>query len=378
MQIGDRRRRLQRPARPTSCARRWARSARRPAWPRMRERLLAGMAERGITGETAEEIATKLEAFADFGFPESHSVSFAYLVYSSSWIKLPLPGRVRVRAAERAADGLLLAAHDRARRHAATACRCSGPTSNASRRDCTLEPRTDGGRTGRSPAAGLARRPVDTARCASGCATCAASHDALLDRIDDERDARAVHATSRTSPAAPARPSTRVEALATAGAFEQCFGADPPRARCGPPAPCRATPTARDETLPGIVTGVDGAAAAGHDRGRGDRAPTCGRRACPRAGTPPSSCASELTAPGRRSPSRRCASSRTARWWRSAGVVTHRQQPETAKGMVFLNLEDETGLVNVICTPDVWRASARSPACHRRCACGACSSATRA
>ena len=38
-----------------------------------------------------------------------------------------------------------------------------------------------------------------------------------------------------------------------------------------------------------------------------------------------------------------------------AGVVTHRQQPSTAKGVVFINLEDETGLVNVICTPDVWK-----------------------
>jgi error-prone DNA polymerase len=35
--------------------------------------------------------------------------------------------------------------------------------------------------------------------------------------------------------------------------------------------------------------------------------------------------------------------------------VTHRQQPSTAKGVVFLNLEDECGLVNVICTPDVWK-----------------------
>ena len=34
-----------------------------------------------------------------------------------------------------------------------------------------------------------------------------------------------------------------------------------------------------------------------------------------------------------------------------AGVVTHRQQPETANGTVFLNLEDETGLINVICPP---------------------------
>ena len=35
--------------------------------------------------------------------------------------------------------------------------------------------------------------------------------------------------------------------------------------------------------------------------------------------------------------------------------MTHRQRPETASGVTFMNLEDETGLVNVICTPDVWR-----------------------
>jgi error-prone DNA polymerase len=34
--------------------------------------------------------------------------------------------------------------------------------------------------------------------------------------------------------------------------------------------------------------------------------------------------------------------------------VTHRQRPETAMGVTFLNLEDETGLVNVICTKPVW------------------------
>ncbi|HEX4081405.1 MAG TPA: OB-fold nucleic acid binding domain-containing protein, partial [Acidimicrobiales bacterium] len=37
-----------------------------------------------------------------------------------------------------------------------------------------------------------------------------------------------------------------------------------------------------------------------------------------------------------------------------AGVVTHRQQPETAGGAVFLNLEDETGLVNVVCSRGGW------------------------
>ena len=36
------------------------------------------------------------------------------------------------------------------------------------------------------------------------------------------------------------------------------------------------------------------------------------------------------------------------------GLVTHRQQPGTARGVVFLSLEDETGMANVICPPDVW------------------------
>ena len=49
------------------------------------------MAERGITGDTADEIVDEARGFADFGFPESHSVSFAYLVYASSWIKLHYP-----------------------------------------------------------------------------------------------------------------------------------------------------------------------------------------------------------------------------------------------------------------------------------------------
>jgi error-prone DNA polymerase len=36
------------------------------------------------------------------------------------------------------------------------------------------------------------------------------------------------------------------------------------------------------------------------------------------------------------------------------GVVTHRQRPSTAQGTVFVNLEDETGILNVICSEGVW------------------------
>src|SRR5205807_2036389 len=53
----------------------------------LRGRLYQGMAERDITGEVADKIYEKLVAFANFGFPESHSVSFAYLVYASAWFK---------------------------------------------------------------------------------------------------------------------------------------------------------------------------------------------------------------------------------------------------------------------------------------------------
>jgi error-prone DNA polymerase len=37
------------------------------------------------------------------------------------------------------------------------------------------------------------------------------------------------------------------------------------------------------------------------------------------------------------------------------GLVTHRQQPGTAAGVVFLSLEDETGMCNIICPPAVWQ-----------------------
>ena len=58
---------------------------------RLRGRFFAGMAERGIGAEVGEQIWHKMVAFANYGFPESHSVSFAYLVYASAWIKLHYP-----------------------------------------------------------------------------------------------------------------------------------------------------------------------------------------------------------------------------------------------------------------------------------------------
>ena len=57
----------------------------------LRQRLLDGMAARDIPAAVAEEIYEKILAFSSYGFPESHAISFAYLVYASAWLKCYYP-----------------------------------------------------------------------------------------------------------------------------------------------------------------------------------------------------------------------------------------------------------------------------------------------
>lgn len=58
---------------------------------KLRSKLYAGMAENGIAPDVADSIYEKIEAFANFGFAESHALSFGLLVYASSWLKLHYP-----------------------------------------------------------------------------------------------------------------------------------------------------------------------------------------------------------------------------------------------------------------------------------------------
>ena len=58
----------------------------------LRVKLYEGMASNGLTGEVADELYGRIQAFANFGFAESHSLSFSLLVYASSWLKLHYPG----------------------------------------------------------------------------------------------------------------------------------------------------------------------------------------------------------------------------------------------------------------------------------------------
>src|SRR5205807_4241811 len=93
----------------------------------------------GITGEVADRIYEKLEAFANFGFPESHSLSFASLVFYSSWFKLHHPAAFCAALLRAQPMGFYspqsLVAD--ARRHGVTV---HGPDINASLAHATLEP----------------------------------------------------------------------------------------------------------------------------------------------------------------------------------------------------------------------------------------------
>jgi error-prone DNA polymerase len=58
---------------------------------RHRERLLQGFAKSGIAREFSERLYQSIEGFGEYGFPESHAASFALLVYASSWLKVHHP-----------------------------------------------------------------------------------------------------------------------------------------------------------------------------------------------------------------------------------------------------------------------------------------------
>ena len=55
------------------------------------ERLARGFAERGISKEFSDRLYAQIQGFGEYGFPESHAASFALLVYASSWIKVHHP-----------------------------------------------------------------------------------------------------------------------------------------------------------------------------------------------------------------------------------------------------------------------------------------------
>jgi len=108
-----------------------------------RDRFLAGMAERGYEPAFAEACFAQIEGFGEYGFPESHAASFALLVYASAWMKRHHPAAFACALLNSQPMGFYAPAQivRDVRDHGVEV----RPVSvNHSAWDCTLEPRADG------------------------------------------------------------------------------------------------------------------------------------------------------------------------------------------------------------------------------------------
>src|ERR1700761_6516707 len=294
---------------------------------RLRGRFFDGMRRmHGADDEVIDRVYEKLEAFANFGFPESHSLSFASLVFYSSWFKLHHPAAFCAALLRAQPMGFYspqsLVAD--ARRHGVTV---HGPCVVASLVHATLE---NSGTEVRLGLGGV--RHIG---------------DDLAEQMVEKRKARGPFAslldlTSRVQLSVP-----QTEALATAGAL-RCFGMSRREALWA----AGAAATQRPERLPGVgssshipsLPGMSevelGAAEVWATGISPDSYPTQFLRSdLDEMGVLPAD-ALLLVPDGDRV--------------LVAGAVTHRQRPGTAQGVTFINLEDETGMVNVLCAPGVW------------------------
>ncbi len=294
---------------------------------KLRVRLYEGMAERGITGRVADEIFTKMAAFADYGFPESHSVSFAYLVYASSWIKLHYPAAFCAALLNAQPMGFYspqtLVAD--ARRHGVVVLT---PDLNASADGATLEscPESTGGvavRLGLGAVKGIGPD--------------------LAQAIAERGPHTSMEEMFR---ACPMR-LDQLEALATAGVFS-CLGLTRREALWQAGAVAQSHP----DRLAGIVTGGDAPRLPGMDPREEAEADLWATGVSP-DGHPMRFLREHLDTMGV-VPAVGLAEVPAGERVRVAGVVTHRQRPATAGGTLFMSLEDETGLVNVVCSRGCW------------------------
>ncbi len=294
---------------------------------RLRSRFFDGMAElHGITGEVAERIYEKLEAFANFGFPESHSLSFASLVFYSSWFKLHHPAAFCAALLRAQPMGFYspqsLVAD--ARRHGVIVRR---PDVNASLSHATLENH------------GLEVR--------LGLGSVRHLGDELAERLSKERNTNGPFAslldlTGRLQLSVP-----QAEALATAGALD-CFGVSRREGLWA----AGAAATQRPDRLPGVGSGSHVPSLPGMTELELAAADVWATGVSPDS-YPTRFLREDLDALGV-VPAEQLLSVPDGTRVLVAGAVTHRQRPATAQGVTFMNLEDETGMVNVLCSPGVW------------------------
>ncbi|MHB8668025.1 MAG: error-prone DNA polymerase [Burkholderiales bacterium] len=302
------------------------------------QRLIQGMGARGYAREFAERIYQQILGFGEYGFPESHSASFALLVYVSAWLKRHHPAAFLAALLNSQPMGFYAPAQlvQDARRHGVEV---RPVDALASEWECTLEPCVDAApavRLGLLMVKGLSEAGagrIAVARAQDGFA----SVEELMRRAQlDRHELRCLAASGALESIAGHRRH----------AYWQVAGADS--------APHLLSEAPIHETDPQLSAPSEGDGLVADYRSLGF---TLGRH--PLALLRPRLSRLRLTAAAevRRLPH----GSRV----HAAGIVIGRQRPDTASGVVFVTLEDETGCVNVIVWRDLGERQRRELLCAR-------------
>ena len=288
-----------------------------------RDKLMAGMLERGYSAQFAEQIYNQILGFGSYGFPQSHSASFALLVYTSAWLRRHAPAAFVAGLLNSWPMGFYAPAQlvNDARRNGVVFRTVDVLSSDW---DCTLEANTNG-----APEVRLGLRMVSGLTEAQGQAIAAARPYADIDEL-----------------AHRARLSQRsMEQLARAGALATLAG-HRRLAHWG---------AIGVERLPGALAG-----ASARERPLGLAAPGEGENIVAdyrgmglTLGRHPLALIRGKLNRLKVHKASDLAKLNSGITVRVAGIVTHRQRPETASGVVFISLEDETGISNLIMWPRV-------------------------
>ncbi|MGJ5175534.1 error-prone DNA polymerase [Bradyrhizobium oligotrophicum] len=307
-----------------------------------KEKLIQGMVDNGYERDFAEHTFRQLEGFGSYGFPESHAASFALIAYASAWLKCWHPD-VFCAALLNAQPMGFYAPAQIVRDAIAHGVDVRPVCANASRWDCTLEPTNDDSRF----AVRLGLRMVKGIANAHGATIVAARADQPFSSIDDLWRRAGV-------------PSAALVRLAEADAFR-------PDLRLARRDALWAIKALRDEPLPlftaasareaEIVPEVNEPAVALRPMTAGSEVvEDYGHVGLTLRAHPLSFLREDL----RRRRIVTCAeamAARDGRWLEAAGIVLVRQRPGSAKGVMFITLEDETGIANLVVWAKVFEAN---------------------
>jgi error-prone DNA polymerase len=291
-----------------------------------REKLVQGMLERGYALAFAEQIYQQIQGFGEYGFPESHAASFALLVYVSCWLKRHEPAAFACALLNSQPLGFYTPSQivQDARRHGVEVRPVDVLASAVESR---LEPDSKG-----EPAIRLGLGLINGLKVDSAEAVVMARNKKIFESTDDLARRAGLDKTALAHLAkadalaglAGHRRDALWSTLAVDGATRLALPAGRESAGAGLAAPSEGQEVAGDYAALGLTL---------------RRHPLAILR-------------SRLKTRGLRT-AEEVALARHGQWIRTSGIVTCRQRPATASGVLFVTLEDETGYVNLVVWNDI-------------------------